>query len=66
MNLSMRQEQTYRHREQTCGCQGGVKSERDGPGVWGWQLKTTTYRIDKPPGPTVEHRELYPISYDKP
>ena len=22
MNLSMKQEQTHRHREQTCGCQG--------------------------------------------
>ena len=25
MNLSMKQKQTYRHREQTCGCQVGVK-----------------------------------------
>ena len=23
MNLSTKQEQTHRHREQTCGCQGG-------------------------------------------
>ena len=23
MNLSTKQKQTYRHREQTCGCQGG-------------------------------------------
>ena len=23
MNLSMKQKQTYRHGEQTCGCQGG-------------------------------------------
>ena len=23
MNLSMKQKQTHRHREQTCGCQGG-------------------------------------------
>ena len=27
MNLSMKQKQTYGHREQTCGCQRG--------GVWG-------------------------------
>ena len=27
MNLSMEQKQTHRHREQTCGCQGG--------GSWG-------------------------------
>ena len=24
MNLSTKQKQTHRHREQTCGCQGGV------------------------------------------
>ena len=23
MNLSMKQKQTHRHREQACGCQGG-------------------------------------------
>ena len=23
MNLSMKQQPTHRHREQTCGCQGG-------------------------------------------
>ena len=28
MNLSMKQ--THRHREQTCGCQGGEGRERDG------------------------------------
>ena len=27
--------QTYRHREQTCGCQGGRGREWDGLGVWG-------------------------------
>ena len=25
MNLLMKQKQTHRHREQTCGCQGGRK-----------------------------------------
>ena len=25
MNISMKQKQTHRHREQTCGCQGGGK-----------------------------------------
>ena len=24
MNLSAKQKQTHRHREETCGCQGGV------------------------------------------
>ena len=27
MNLFMKQKQTHRHREQTCGCQGGVGVE---------------------------------------
>ena len=34
MNLSMKQKQTLRHREQTCGCQGWGEG-RDGVGVWG-------------------------------
>ena len=29
MNLSTKQKQTHRYREQTCGCQGG-RRERDG------------------------------------
>ena len=29
MNLSKKQKQTYRHREQACGCQGG-QGLRDG------------------------------------
>ena len=29
INLPMKQKQTHRHREQTCGCQGGR-------GVGGW------------------------------
>ena len=33
MNLSTKQKQTHRHREQTCGCQGGGR--KDGVGVWG-------------------------------
>ena len=32
MNLSMKQKQTHRHREQTCGCQGGW--EREGGMDW--------------------------------
>ena len=32
MNLSTKQ--THRHREQTCGCQGGGGWGRDGLGVW--------------------------------
>ena len=35
MNLSTKQKQTHRHREQICGCQGGGGKEWDGLGVWG-------------------------------
>ena len=62
MNLSMKQKQTHRHREQTCGCQGG----RDGLGVWDEQMQTNIYRMDKQQGPTVYHRELCSVSCDKP
>ena len=30
MNLSIKQQQTHRHREQTCGCQGGGGWDREG------------------------------------
>ena len=36
MNLSTKQKQTHRHREQTCGYQGGGGRERDGLRVWVW------------------------------
>ena len=35
MNLSVKQKQSYGHREQTCGCQGGGGRGRDGVGDWG-------------------------------
>ena len=34
MNLPMKQKPTHRHREQTCGCQGGGRQGRDGLEVW--------------------------------
>ena len=34
-------------------------------GVRNQQMQTITYRIDKQQGPTVQHRELYPISGNK-
>ena len=45
---------------------GDQGRKRDGLGVWGWQMQTITFRMDKQQGPTVQHRELYPISWDKP
>ena len=35
-------------------------------GVWDQQMQTNTYRMHKQQGPTVQHRELYLISYNKP
>ena len=46
-NLSMKQKQTPRHREQTGGCQGV------GVGGGGIQRQTIIYRKDKQQGPTV-------------
>ena len=40
--------------------------ERDGLGVCGLQMQTTTFNMDRQQGPTAHHRELYPISWDKP
>ena len=39
---------------------------RDGLGVWDQQMQTTIYRMGKQQGPTVQHRELYLKSCDKP
>ena len=47
MNLPTKQKQTHRHREQTCGCQGRGGREWDRLGVWGQQMQTITFRIDK-------------------
>ena len=44
INLFMKQKQTHRHREQSCGCQ---EVGRDGLGVWDQQMQTIIYRMDK-------------------
>ena len=51
MNLSTKQKQTQRHREQTRGCQGGGG---------GNEMIECISR-----GPTVQLRELYLISWDR-
>ena len=47
MSLSTKQKQTHKHGEQTCGCQEGKEREWDGLGVWGQQMKTLTFRMNK-------------------
>ena len=42
MNLSMKQKQIHRHREQTCGYQRGWGG-RDGLRVWDQQMQTIIY-----------------------
>ena len=63
-NLFRKQKQTHRHTKQTYGYQRG--KGRDKLGVWDQQIQTTTYKIDKQQGPTVQHRGLYSISSNKP
>ena len=56
MNLSTKQKQTHRHREQTCGWQEGGREggrERDGLKMCGWWIQTATFRMDKQQGLTV-------------
>ena len=70
MNLSLKQKQAHRPREQTCGCQtgGGVEGWwwRDGLGVLILAMQTILCKIDRQQGPTIKQRELYSISFDKP
>ena len=65
MNLFMKQKQTHRHRKQTYGYQR-AQGRRDKLEVWDQQIHTTIYKIGKQQGPTVQHRELYSTSYNKP
>ena len=66
MSLSMKQKQTHRDREQICVYVGEWRSERHRSGVWGQQIQTVVYEMDKQQGPAVQHRDLYSISRDKP
>ena len=65
MNLSIKQKQNDRLREWTGGCHGGGEWDKDGLGYGDQQMQTGIFRMDKKQGPTVLHRELYPISCDK-
>ena len=47
MNISTKQKQTHRHREQTYSCQGRGWKKWDGWGFWGWKMQTITFRMDK-------------------
>ena len=47
MNLSTNQKKTHRHREQTCGFQGGEGREWDGLGVWGYHTQTIIFRMER-------------------
>ena len=44
----------------------GVRVGEECIGTWGLEMQTVMYRIDKQQGPTVQHRELYSVSCDKP
>ena len=65
MNLPTKQKWTYRHREQTFGCQRGRDVGEGQIGSWDWQMQNSICRMDKQQGPTVQHREPYPIPCNK-
>ena len=62
MNVSTKQKQTHRHREETFSCPGAGEREWDGLGVWGQQMQTIIYIMDKQQGLTVYSMRLYCIS----
>ena len=63
VNVSTKHKHTHRHRERTCGCQGGDGWRRDRLGVWDQWVQLLYTGWNKKQGPTVQHRELYPISW---
>ena len=44
----------------------GVGWGRDELRIWGQQMQTIIYRMDKQQGPIVQHRQLYSIFYNMP
>ena len=64
MNSSPMQKQNHRCREQACGCQGGGGEGEVRTGSLGLVDANYYIRMDEQRGPTVEHGELYPVSWD--
>ena len=66
INIFMKQKQTSRYVEQTCGCQGGKEGlESGGLGVQDQQMQSIVYMMDKQQSSTVKLRELYSMSCDQ-
>ena len=53
MNLSMKQKQTHKHREYVVVAKREEEWRRNGLGIWGSQMQTITYRMDKQQGLTL-------------
>ena len=66
MNIFKKQKWNHRHREQICGCYGGGVGERWTGSLGLADKNYYIQKIDKQQGPTVQHRELYSVSCDKP
>ena len=56
---------THRHREQSCGCQGGGEVGDGWSRSLGLETPTGIYRMDKHWGSIVEHRGLYSVSWEE-
>ena len=63
MNLFTKQKQTQTQKTNLWLPKG---VGRDKSGVSDEQIQSTIYKTDKQQGPTVQHRELYSIFYNKP
>ena len=47
INLSTKKKQTHRPQRTDLWLQSGSGREWDGQGIWGWQVQTITFRMDK-------------------
>ena len=66
MNLSMKQKQTGRNRENRLVVVKNKGLGEEWSGRLGLASEAFIHRVKKEQGPTVQHRELYSIFYDKP
>ena len=64
-NNNKKSKKTHRYRKQTGGYQGEKKGEATKQGC-DINIQATMYKIRQQQGYTVQHRELYPLSYNNP
>ena len=65
LNVRLPRNSAFQCRIKTQGESKHLPIKWDGLGVWGQQVQTITFRVDKQWDPAAQHRKLYPITCDR-